>query len=165
MLKFGFALTQAASVPRGASRDTDDDPLSPVTAQTRSQLIQLQTLVTVVLSYQLLFGPDALLTGEAQRITILVLMMVCGSLIVLPDWLIVTGWFPASLALTDTGVTTVLVYLSGNASSDLYLTYFVILLIATTAKTRKQLFGFILAVCGIYALVLYKQYTESGEIL
>jgi diguanylate cyclase (GGDEF)-like protein len=150
---------------RTVLQHVDDDVLASVTAQTRSQLIQLQTLVTVVLSYQLLFGPDALLTGEAQRITILVLMLVCGSLIVLPDWLLVTEWFPGSLALIDTGVTTALVYLSGNASSDLYLTYFVILLIATTAKTRKQLFGFILAVCGIYALVLYKQYTESGEIL
>jgi diguanylate cyclase len=158
-------MSQVALTLRNPLREAEDDAVPTVTAQTRSQLIQLQTLVTVVLSYQLLFGPDALLTGEAQRITILVLMMVCGSLIVLPDWLIVTGWFPASLALTDTGVTTVLVYLSGNASSDLYLTYFVILLIATTAKTRKQLFGFILAVCGVYGIVLYKQFMESGVIL
>jgi diguanylate cyclase (GGDEF)-like protein len=158
-------MPQAALAMRAAIRDADDDVIASVTAQTRSQLIQLQTLVTVVLSYQLLFGPDALLTSEAQRITILLLMLVCGSLIVLPDWLIVTEWFPGTLALVDTAVTTGLVYVSGNASSDLYLTYFVILLIATTAKTRKQLFGFILAVCGIYGLVLYKQFTESGVIL
>jgi diguanylate cyclase (GGDEF)-like protein len=158
-------MSQAVLAMRSTFREPEEDVVSSVTAQARSQLIQLQTLVTVVLSYQLLFGPDALLSSEAQRVTLLLLMMICGSLIVLPDWMIGTSWFPATLALIDTGVTTVLVYLSGNASSDLYLTYFVILLIATTARNRKQLFGFILGVCGIYGLVLYKQYMESGVLL
>src|SRR5207249_8482505 len=90
---------------------------------------------------------------------------VCGSLIVLPDWVIINGWFPATLALIDTALTTALVYLSGNASSDLYLTYFLIVLIGTTAKTRKQLLVFITVVCGIYGLVLYKQFMESGTLL
>jgi diguanylate cyclase (GGDEF)-like protein len=132
--------------------------------QARSQLLQLQALVTVVLSYQLLFSTDSLIGEEPQRIAILILMMICGSLIVLPDSLLLAEWFPGALALTDTFITTVLVYLSGNGSSELYLTYFVILLIATTSRTRAQLFGFILLVCAIYVMMLIRQFLESGTI-
>jgi hypothetical protein len=126
--------------------------------QARSQLLQLQALVTVVLSYQLLFSTDSLIGEEPQRIAILILM------IVLPDSLLLAEWFPGALALTDTFITTVLVYLSGNGSSELYLTYFVILLIATTSRTRAQLFGFILLVCAIYVMMLIRQFLESGTI-
>jgi diguanylate cyclase (GGDEF)-like protein len=141
-------------------------PTGPITAAgTRSQMLQLQTLVTVVLCYQILFTPEVTLSLDAQRVTILGLMVLCGSLIILPDGLFLLGWFPAGLALLDTGITTLLVYMSGNASSELYLTYFVILLIATTARTRQQLFGFIAVVCAIYGMILYRQYLDTGVLV
>lgn len=141
-------------------------PTEPITAAgTRSQLLQLQTLVTVVLCYQLLFTPEVMLSLDAQRVTILGLMVLCGSLIILPDQLFLLGWFPAALALLDTAITTLLVYISGNASSELYLTYFVILLIATTARTRQQLFGFIAVVCTIYGMILYREYLDTGVLV
>jgi diguanylate cyclase (GGDEF)-like protein len=154
------ALAAISAVPPTKEQEKTDSS----TSDTRSQLLQLQALVTVVLSYQLLFSSETLLTGDAQRVTILVLMLLCGGLIVLPDHLVLAHWFPAGLALADTVITTVLVYLSGNASSELYLTYFVILLIATTAQTRRQLLGFITVVCTIYGIVLVRQFLESGKV-
>jgi diguanylate cyclase (GGDEF)-like protein len=160
MTRMPDGLAATSVLPPTTELEKTDSP----TSETRSQLLQLQALVTVVLSYQLLFSGEALLTGDSQRVTILVLMLLCGGLIVLPDHLVLAHWFPAGLALADTVITTVLVYLSGNASSELYLTYFVILLIATTAQTRRQLLGFITVVCTIYGIVLVRQFLESGKV-
>lgn len=153
-----LTLTQLSGTPEQDSPD-------PTVAQARSQLIELQALVTVVLSYQLLFSPEALLSVDALRVAILLLMLTCGSLIVLPDAMIGASWFAASLALIDTTATTVLLYLSGNGSSEVYLTYFIILLIATTARTRRQLVSFVALVCALYAVVLYREYLHSGVVL
>jgi len=93
------------------------------------------------------------------------LMLLCGSLIVLPAGVVGASWFPGFLALSDTAITTGLIYLSGEASSDLYLTYFVIILIATTTRTPKHLFALLSVVCAIYGMLLYREVRETGVLL
>jgi diguanylate cyclase (GGDEF)-like protein len=150
-----------ASTIQTVPRATSSDEASSV-AQTRSNFLQLQALVTVVLSYELLFGQDTLLTGDGQNVALLGLMLICGSLIVLPAHVIVAEWFPGVLALSDTAITTAMIYLSGNATSDLYLTYFVIILIITTTRTAKQRFMFLSIVCVFYGISLYREIGETG---
>lgn len=145
-------------------QETPQDEASSI-AQARSSFLQLQTLVTLVLSYQLLFSEHPLLTGEAQMGALLGLMLICGSLIVLPAGVVGASWFPGLLALGDTAITTGLIYLSGEASSDLYLTYFVIILIATTTRTPKQMFALLFIVCAIYGMLLYREVRVTGVLL
>ncbi|MGH7205433.1 MAG: putative bifunctional diguanylate cyclase/phosphodiesterase [Nitrospiraceae bacterium] len=145
-------------------QETPQDEASSI-AQARSSFLQLQTLVTLVLSYQLLFSEHPLLTGEAQMGALLGLMLICGSLIVLPAGVVGASWFPGLLALGDTAITTGLIYLSGEASSDLYLTYFVIILIATTTRTPKQMFALLSVVCAIYGMLLYREVRLTGVLL
>jgi len=96
---------------------------------------------------------------------LLALMLICGSLIVLPAGVVGASWFPSLLALGDTAITTGLIYLSGEASSDLYLTYFAIILITTTTRSPKQMFVLLSVVCAIYGILLYREVWETGVLL
>ncbi|HKT22419.1 MAG TPA: diguanylate cyclase, partial [Nitrososphaerales archaeon] len=130
----------------------------------RSQFIQQQTLISVILSYQLLFGPGehSLLITDVREFIVLGLMLSVAGLMVLPAGLMAKSWFPVGLALFDTVLTTALIYLSGNASSDLYLTYFLIMVIASTSRTLKELFVLSLIVCALYGVVLYLEEGATG---
>src|SRR5919199_5571038 len=85
----------------------------------RYQVMLLQTLVTIVLSYELLFSKDTLLSRDAQEFAILGLILLVAGLTALPERIVGTGWFTGALALGDTCITSGIIWLSGNASSDL----------------------------------------------
>ncbi len=89
-----------ASVPLLEARE-DSAPL----AQTRSSFLQLQSLVAVILSYQVLFSQRSIFTGEAQLAVVLGLLLSCAAIMVLPQTWLGAAWFPGSLALIDTGLT------------------------------------------------------------
>ncbi len=133
-------------------------------AQTRAKFLQLQTLVSVILSYQVLFGQQFSVPHDVQLASILGLLLTCAAIIILPPNLIESSWFPGFLALSDTAITTILIYLSGQASSDIYLTYFIIILIATMAQTTKQLFISLGIMSIFYGSLLYREVEQTGVL-
>ena len=164
ILSKALAPTDGSHTSQSDLLDMAGDTAQPVT-RLRYNFVQLQALVTVVLSYQLLFSRNVSLSQEVQTISILGLLLLCGSLMFLPTRLISGEWFPGALAVLDTGITSVLIYLSGNASSDLYLAYFVIILIVTASRTAMQMTVFLSMVTAIYGWALYKEIDESGVVL
>src|SRR5438093_472786 len=164
ILSKALAPTDGSHTSQSDLLDMAGDTAQPVT-RLRYNFVQLQALVTVVLSYQLLFSRNVSLSQEVQTISILGLLLLCGSLMFLPTRLISGEWFPGALAVLDTGITSVLIYLSGNASSDLYLAYFVIILIVTASRTAMQMTVFLTMVTAIYGWALYKEIDESGVVL
>jgi diguanylate cyclase (GGDEF)-like protein len=130
----------------------------------RSTFIQLQALIAVVLSTQLLFAADSQLSHEARLTTILGLLGFCGLLMVLPNRWINADWFPGAVAVIDTIVTSGLIYLSGNAGSDLYLAYFVVILIVTTSRSPIQMTLFLTLVTAIYGWTLYREIDAAGVL-
>jgi signal transduction histidine kinase/ActR/RegA family two-component response regulator len=126
-----------------------------ISATNRSQLILLQILITVVLCYQLLFSREALISFEAQEFIILGLLMLIAGLMVLPERLWEAHWLIGAVVISDTVLTTAIIYLSGNAASDLYLTYFLIILLAAFSPTLKQMIGLSVVLCIIYGMILY----------
>lgn len=131
----------------------------------RANFLQLQALVTVVLSYQVLFATDVGVTQETALVAILGMLSLCGLLMALPVRMISADWFPGTLAVIDTVVTSILIYVSGNAGSDLYLAYFVIILIVTTSRTPLQMTGFLTLVTAIYGWALYRELEDTGAVL
>jgi len=121
----------------------------------RSQLILLQVLITIVLCYELLFSKSALISFEAQEVLVLGLMLLIGGLMVLPVRLWEAHWLIGAVVISDTVLTTSIIYLSGNAASDLYLTYFLIILIAAFSPTLKQMIVLSLILCLVYGAILY----------
>jgi len=137
---------------------------SPAAAN-RPQLVLLQALVMIVLSYQLLFSRDALLAFEVQAVVVLGLLVITAGLMFLPARLWEVTWVVGSVVLFDTAVTTYILYLSGNAGSDLFLIYFLILLIAGFTSSLKQMIALSVILCAAYGASLYFLAEESGSLL
>jgi diguanylate cyclase (GGDEF)-like protein len=131
----------------------------------RSSYIQLQALVAVVLSYQLLFSVDTFVSQDLKFLAILTLLSSCGLVMVIPARVMTADWFPGLMAMGDTLFTSALIYVSGNAGSDLYLAYFVIILIVTTSRTAIQMTVFLTLITGIYGWVLFREIDDTGRLL
>jgi PAS domain S-box-containing protein len=138
--------------------------LVPTSIPTRYQLVVLHTLITIVLCYQLLFSNRSLVPPLVQELIALGLLLTIVGLIVAPTRLIVSGWSVATLALTDTVLTTLSIYLSGYANSSLYITYFLIMLIAAFAPTLSQVIWLSVTLCFVYGGVLFLGTDWDGEV-
>ncbi len=133
-------------------------------ANTRFRFILLQTLVTIVLSYQLLFSREADLPTDERQFLVAVLLMIITILMFLPARVLERNWFTGALVIGDTALTTLIIYLSGNASSDLYVTYFLIVLIAAFTTSLKQLIGLSTILCLAYGGILYFELKQAGSV-
>ncbi len=136
----------------------------PKSTDNRLGFILLQTLVTIVLCYELLFSGDAVLPSDYQQPLVAVLMLINAILMFLPARVLEADWFTGTLVVGDTGLTTAIIYLSGNASSDLYITYFLIILIAALSTSLKQLIGLSVALCAAYGMLLFLGLKETGSL-
>lgn len=130
----------------------------------RSRLLLLQCLVNVILSYELLFGSEAVisrLTGDGIVIGIWAFV---GMLVLLPGAWLELAWFNGALVATDTVLVTGTIYLSGNARPDLYIAYFVLMLVAASVRRLSHMMGLCLLVCAGYAGLLYEGIVQSETI-
>jgi diguanylate cyclase (GGDEF)-like protein len=133
-------------------------------ARDRLQFILLQTLVTIVLCYQLLFSAETVVSTEVKELIILGLLLFIAGVMFLPARLWENGWPVVGLVLGDTAITTVIIYLSGNAGSSLYLTYFLVMLIGAFAPSLKQMIGLSVILCAAYGAVLYLDSLVTGSL-
>lgn len=133
-------------------------------ARDRLQFILLQTLVTIVLCYQLLFSAETVVSTEVKEFIILGLLLFIAGVMFLPARLWENGWPVVGLVLGDTAITTVIIYLSGNAESSLYLTYFLVMLIGAFAPSLKQMIGLSVVLCAAYGAVLYLDSLVTGSL-
>jgi PAS domain S-box-containing protein len=62
-------------------------------------------------------------------------------------------------------MTTAILYLSGNVGSDLYLIYFLIILIAATAPTLREKILFSILLCAVYGVILFLWAEQKGVVL
>ena len=158
-------LKNLSSSPRPQAGHAETTDLHHGVKAMRANLIQLQTLVSVVLAYQLLFSPAAKLTRESELFVVFGLMLLCGMLMVIPGRFLATEWFPGTLATVDTVITAALMYISGTGGSDLYLAFFVIILIVTATRSPLTMAVFLGLVTAVYGFVLYREAGETGVVL
>jgi len=121
----------------------------------RAQILILQSLVSIVLSYQVLYTPETVLARPVQEILVLGLLSLLGAAFVLPVRLIETRAFTVILLLIDTAITSSIIYATGQQGSDLYLAYFLIILISASMRTLR-----IKIICSgiigtLYGVLLY----------
>ncbi|MEW6248008.1 MAG: response regulator [Nitrospirota bacterium] len=130
----------------------------------RFRIVLLQSLVGIILSCQLRFGEHFLIgPGTADLLALGLLVMVAG-LLALPPNLLEARWFSWSLVGCNTTVVTAVIYLSGSARSELYLSYFLLMLIAASVRTLKQMLGLSVVLCAAYGAVLYEGVIETGQV-
>jgi signal transduction histidine kinase len=124
----------------------------------------LQGLVAIILSYQLLFGEHFLIGSGTADLLALGLLVMVAVLLALPPNLFEARWFSWSLVGCNTTIVTAVIYLSGSARSELYLSYCLLMLIAASVRTLKQTLGLSVVLCVAYGAVLCEGVIETGQV-
>ena len=130
----------------------------------RARYVILQSLVGVMLGYQLLFGPEPIVTRVTSELIVGGLALLVGCLLVVPSSILQTAWFSGTLITIDTALVTGTMYLSGHARSELYLSYFIVMLIAASLRRLSQVIAFSLLLCAGYGVVLYQGSVQTGVL-
>ena len=151
-------MTDPASVS-ALAMDAPSPPAPPRLAvpgsSNRAQFVMLQTLVTVVLSYQVLFSGDTLLTLESKEALTLGLLLALGSVMLIPPRVMNAKWFVGGLVSADTALTTAIIYWSSDTFTDLYLIYFLIILIAAVTPSLNHHIVLSVLLCVAYGVIQY----------
>src|SRR6185295_9938410 len=130
----------------------------------RPRYVVLQSLVGIMLAYQLLSGAELI----ASRPTIggivvgMVAMVLC--LWYVPPSILQASWFSGTVIGIDTVLVTATIYLSGNARSELYLSYFILMLIAASVRRLSHIIGLSLLLCVGYGVILYQGVIQTGAL-
>lgn len=130
----------------------------------RSRYLLLQSLVGIILSYELLFGSDSIISRVMSDGLVGGLWLLIAVIAVLPHLVLEAAWFSAGLMAIDTLLVTATIYLSGNARPDLYIAYFALMLVAASVRRVSHLLGLALLLVVGYAAVLYEGMIQSGAV-
>lgn len=132
---------------------------------TTSRYLVLQGLVSIILSYELIFGGDSVISRAMSNTFVMGLWLGMAALALLPGAVLTSPWFTAGLVTVDTVLVTSIIYLSGNARSDLYIAYFVLVLVAASVRRLSHVLGLALLLSVGYALVLYEGILQTGTLV
>ena len=130
----------------------------------RPRYVVLQSLVGVMLAYQLLSGAELIVSHPMSVVVVggLAAMVLC--LWYVPISILQAAWFSGTLIGIDTVLVTATIYLSGNARSELYLSYFILMLIAASVRRLSHVIGLSLLLCAGYGVILYQGVVQTGSL-
>ena len=119
-------------------------------AISRPRYVVLQSLIGVMLACQLLSGAELIANRLMSEMIVggLAAMVLC--LLCVPLSTLQATWFSGALIGIDTLFVTTTIYLSGNARSDLYLSYFMLMLIAASVRRLSHVIGYLC--CSVPAM-------------
>jgi signal transduction histidine kinase len=117
-----------------------------------------------MLAYQLLSGAELIVSRPTSGVIVggLVAMVLC--LLRVPTSILKAAWFSGAVIGIDTVLVTAIIYLSGNARSDLYLSYFILMLIAASVRRLSHVIGLSLLLCAGYGIILYQGIVQTGSL-
>jgi len=121
----------------------------------RANVLILQSLVSIVLSYQVLYTPETILARPVQEILVLGLLSLIAGAFFLPLQLVESRPFTIILLLIDTAATSSIIYATEQVGSDLYLAYFLIILISASMRTLRLKIIFTATITALYGVMLY----------
>lgn len=130
----------------------------------RAQFVLLQTLVTIVLSYQVLFSDETRLPLESKEAITLGLLLALASVMLIPARVMAAQWFVGALVVADTALTTGIIYWSTDTFTDLYLIYFLIILIAAVTPSLNHHIVLSVILCVAYGAIQYFADWHAGAI-
>jgi signal transduction histidine kinase len=117
-----------------------------------------------MLAYQLLSGVELIASRPLSIVIVGGLAAIVLCLWYVPTSILQAAWFSGALIGIDTILVTATIYLSGNARSDLYLSYFVLMLIAASVRQLSHMIGLSLLLCFGYGIILYQGVVQTGSL-
>ena len=130
----------------------------------RGRYVILQSLVGIMLGYQLLFGPEPIVSRVTSELIVGGLVLLIACLLTVPASILQAAWFSGTLITIDTVLVTSTMYLSGHARAELYLSYFILMLIAASLQRLSHVIAFSLLLCTGYGIVLYEGAVHTGAL-
>ena len=130
----------------------------------RPRYLVLQSLVGIMLAYQLLSGADLIASRPTIGVIVIGLVAMVFCLWYVPTSILQAAWFSGTVIGIDTVLVTATIYLSGNARSELYLSYFVLMLIAASVRRLSHVIGLSLLLCAGYGVILYQGIVQTGAL-
>ena len=130
----------------------------------RPRYIVLQSLVGVMLAYQLLFEAELIASRPTIGVMVVGLVAMVLCLWYVPTSILQAAWFSGTVVGIDTVLVTATIYLSGHARSELYLSYFVLMLIAASVRRLSHVIGLSLLLCAGYGVILYQGVVQTGSL-
>ncbi|HEY6260362.1 MAG TPA: ATP-binding protein [Nitrospiraceae bacterium] len=130
----------------------------------RPRYLVLQSLIGIMLAYQLLSSVELIVSRPTIGITVLVLVAMVLCLWYVPTSILQAVWFSGTIIGIDTVLVTAIIYLSGNARSELYLSYFILMLIAASVRRLSHIIGLSLLLCAGYGAILYQGVVQTGAL-
>ena len=142
-----------------SSADSDHD-----STISRPRYVVLQSLVGVMLAYQLLSGAELIASRPTSGVIVVGLVAMVLCLWSVPTSILQAAWFSGTVIGIDTVLVTATIYLSGNARSELYLSYFILMLIAASVRRLSHVIGLSLLLCAGYGVILYQGIVQTGSL-
>jgi two-component system cell cycle sensor histidine kinase/response regulator CckA len=130
----------------------------------RFRYLVLQSLVGIMLAYQLLSGAELIASRPTIGVIVIGLVAMVLFLWYVPNTILQAAWFSGTVIGIDTVLVTATIYLSGNARSELYLSYFVLMLIAASVRRLSHVIGLSLLLCAGYGVILYQGIVQTGSL-
>ena len=130
----------------------------------RPRYVVLQSLVGVMLAYQLLSGAELIASRPTIGVIVVGLVAMVLCLWYVPTSILQAAWFSGTVIGIDTVLVTSTIYLSGNARSELYLSYFILMLIAASVRRLSHIIGLSLLLCAGYGVILYQGVVQTGAL-
>ena len=130
----------------------------------RPRYVVLQSLVGFMLAYQLLSGAELIASRPTTGVIVVGLVAMVLCLWYVPTSILQAAWFSGTVIGIDTVLVTSTIYLSGNARSELYLSYFILMLIAASVRRLSHIIGLSLLLCAGYGVILYQGVVQTGAL-
>lgn len=118
----------------------------------------------IILSYQLIYGEGSIVSRPVSEALVAGFLLMIVAIAMLPRAPLESTWLPGVLISVNTVAVTGTIYLSGNARSELYFSYFLLVLIAGSARTLGQILGLSWILCVGYGALLYEGVLETGAL-
>jgi diguanylate cyclase (GGDEF)-like protein len=128
---------------------------SVVDAPKKDTIIRLRWLVITVASYLLLFAQEILLTVDLVHVFVLLYISTNAFLYPLEPKSFDSLRFLAALVFVDTLLLSFALIVAGQLDSDFYLSYFLIILVASFWKDLRWSLGFAIVLTIFYSFLLF----------
>ena len=131
----------------------------------KQTIIRLRWLVITVASYLLLFAHETLLPADLIHVFVLLYIATNISLYGLDASSFESIGFPAALVFADTIALSFALAIAGQLGSDFYLSYFLIIIIASLWKDMRWSLGFALILSIFYTFLLFLAESLTTSLL
>jgi signal transduction histidine kinase len=152
------------AVPTESQIEPTVEESSRDSAISRPRYVVLQSLVGIILAYQLLAGMELIASRPTIGVMVVGLAAMVLGLWYVPTSILQAAWFSGAVIGIDTVFVTATLYLSGNARSELYLSYFILMLIAASVRRLSHVIGLSLLLCVGYGVILYQGIVQTGSL-